>query len=132
MPEIRRELHKRMTDFGEDPGGRLHARFVFDPGFVGFEGHFPERKILPGVCQVMCIKELLEEWKKLGVHLKELVSARYLLPVSPGDECVVTAWDIRNSEGEYLLKAGLSRGGEKVSEFRMRVAFDGARTGENG
>jgi 3-hydroxyacyl-[acyl-carrier-protein] dehydratase len=121
-----------MSGFEADPGGRLRARFVFDPDFVGFAGHFPDHKVLPGVCQISCVKEVLREWKKLGVRLRELVRAKYLLPVSPGDECMVECWDLKEAGGEYDLKAGLSRGGEKVSEFRLRVAFDGSDAKEGG
>jgi len=104
----------------------LRARFRFDPDFIGFAGHFPDRKILPGVCQLAAVKAVLGRWKGRSVRLVEIVSAKYVLPVTPGDECVVECWDLRENGDECTFKAGMVRGGEKVSEFRMRVAFDKA------
>jgi 3-hydroxyacyl-[acyl-carrier-protein] dehydratase len=121
-----------MADFGESPGGRLHARFRFDPDFIGFAGHFPDRQVLPGVCQLAAVKAVLGEWKGRSVRLLEIVSAKYVLPVTPGDECVVECWDLKETGDECSLKAGMVRGDEKVSEFRMRVSFDGAMPREDG
>jgi 3-hydroxyacyl-[acyl-carrier-protein] dehydratase len=133
LSRIKREVKEAMRGFHANGRGELSAGFVFGEEFVGFQGHFPMKKVLPGVCQIQCIKAMLEEWKKADVSLLEIVKAKYLLPVAPleeltvkcslKDECVGAE---TTGEG-CTLRATVSRGGEKVAEFRLKVSFGGSR-----
>lgn len=107
----------------EREGSRLTARFRFAGDFVGFAGHFPDRAVLPGVCQIQCVKAVLERWTGVPVSLREIVSAKYLVPVGPGEEILCVVRDLSASNGECALKASLHRGAEKISEFRLRLAL---------
>jgi 3-hydroxymyristoyl/3-hydroxydecanoyl-(acyl carrier protein) dehydratase len=64
-------------------GSSLSSRFTFPPEFIGFQGHFPDKKILPGV-QVQCALSLIEK-RGQTVVLKEIVlaniSRRYSLMI---------------------------------------------------
>jgi len=127
MSRIKKEIKKSMIGFIEresvDGDSELSARFIFDEDFIGFQGHFPKKKVLPGVCQIQCVSEMLEGWKKRKVGLEEIVSAKYLLPVSPLEELTIQCSNIKFSDISYTLKASVSKGGEKVSEFKLKVTF---------
>ena len=116
--KIDKEVAAGMSGF-EAAADQLVANFMFGEDFIGFDGHFPTKKVLPGICQIQCVKAMLGQWKHTEVFLKEIVNAKYFLPVSPGEELTCRCRDITDNGDGYSLKASISRGSEKVSEFRV-------------
>lgn len=123
MSRVRREIMRNMSGF-ESSGGTLSARFSFPEEFIGFQGHFPERKILPGVCQIQCVLSLLEEHAKRRVRLREAVLVKFFHPVLPKDELSCTCKDVRDGNGDFTVKAVLTRGDQKVSELKLTVCYE--------
>ena len=121
------EVAENMSGFREEDDGGLSARFSFPGDFVGFDGHFPDGKVLPGVCQLQCVKAVLEKWNVGRVSLSEVVSAMYIAPIGPDEEIVCRLRDISGASGEATLKARIENGSGKVADFRVRVRFDGER-----
>ena len=101
-------------------GRELTARFLFPEGFLGFEGHFPGKKILPGVCQVQCVLSMLEQQTGNSISLREIVLAKFFAPVLPNEEIVCRSSGVQES-GEFLVKAVITRGDQKVSELKLKV-----------
>ncbi len=122
MKKVRKEIAQYMTALTSE-GRTLISRFVFPEEFIGFQGHFPTKKILPGVCQIQCIITTLEQANRKDILLKEIVTAKYLAPVVPGDEVTCTCGELQEQERDFLVKAQISRAGAKVSEFKIRVRF---------
>ena len=48
-----------------------------------FEGHFPGQPVLPGVCQLQMVKELLEQAMRKKLFLSEAASCKFLQMISP-------------------------------------------------
>jgi 3-hydroxyacyl-[acyl-carrier-protein] dehydratase len=109
-----------MTGLARDDA-RLSARFQFPAEFIGFQGHFPEKKILPGVCQVQCVLALLEKGFGKNVVLKEIVQAKYFSPVFPDDEVMCAVSDLGDPGSVMTVKAAITKGAAKVSEMKLRV-----------
>jgi len=103
----------------------LTACFVFPADFIGFQGHFPQKKLLPGVCQIQCIISMLEKWKKKNVVLVEIVTAKFLSPVLPLEEIICECREIRDNDGEFVVKAFISKAGGRVAEMKLRVRLAG-------
>ena len=122
MKKIKNEIEQCIRDLTSE-GGKATARFVFPEEFVGFQGHFPAKKILPGVCQVQCALTTLEKANKRSVVLKEIVLAKYLAPVMPGEELTCVCSDLQEKNGEFLVKAVITKDSSRISEFKLRVAF---------
>lgn len=58
--------------------------FCFAPGFVGFAGHFPQKPVLPAAVQIAMIRLLWSE--SVGpADALEIVSAKYMAPILPGE-----------------------------------------------
>ena len=123
MSAIKEEIERSLTGFAKE-GRRLTSCFAFPSGFIGFQGHFPQKKVLPGVCQIQCALTLLEKGSGKAVVLKEVVLAKYFSPVFPEDEvtCVIT--DMGDTCGETVVKAAISRATDKISEMKLRVFYD--------
>ena len=107
----------------EKVGKRVTSRFAFPPGFIGFQGHFPQKKVLPGVCQIQCALSLLEQGSGKSVVLKEIVLAKYFSPVFPDDEVTCVISEMGDTCGEVVVKAVISRKTDKISEMKLRVSY---------
>lgn len=112
-----------MTGFKES-NGILTSGFIFPEGFIGFQGHFPSNKILPGICQIQCALSMLEKWKKTAVSLKEVVLAKFLKPVLPGEELTCECRDVASLNGsDFTVKAFVKKGEERIAEFKLKVCL---------
>jgi 3-hydroxymyristoyl/3-hydroxydecanoyl-(acyl carrier protein) dehydratase len=105
---------------GSEPDG-YSARITFPTEFVGFKGHFPGRPVLPGVCLIQTALVALSRALDQPVELKRLVSAKWMMPVLPGEEIVLS---ISLKQGERSLSSArvlVMRGTGKVAEFSLEV-----------
>jgi len=123
LSAIKAEIERAMTGLVKE-GRRLTSRFAFPPGFIGFQGHFPQKKLLPGVCQIQCVLSLLEKGSGRAVVLKEVVLAKYFAPVFPDDEVTCVISDIEDTSEEFVVKAAISRATAKISEMKLRVSYN--------
>lgn len=123
MSTIKSEIERSMTGLAKE-GKRLTSRFAFPPGFIGFQGHFPGKKVLPGVCQIQCVLSLLEKGSGKAVVLKEVVLAKYFTPVFPDDEVTCVISDMGDTSEEFVVKAAISRATDKISEMKLRVSYN--------
>lgn len=101
----------------------LTARFTFPEDFIGFQGHFPGNKILPGVCQIQCALTMLEKWKNRDVMLKEIVHAKFFSAVAPSEEFLCVCKGIEETDADFILKAHISNDERKISELKLKVEF---------
>ena len=129
MSEIARQTRSCMHGLSDAGDGELRARFVFPADFIGFRGHFPGRPILPAVCEIQAALAMLEAWKGRRVRLREIVLAKFSVPVSC-DEEVVCSCSVKMDDGDgAVLKASLAKDGESVARFRLRVTFENEKEG---
>jgi len=122
---IKKEVEKYMTVL-ETGDGALTACFTFPAEFIGFQGHFPSDKVLPGVCQIQCISSMIEKAFR-PFMLKEIVSAKFLSPVLPSEEIVCVCSRPGPGQEEFVVKASVSKAGRVVAEFKLRGLFRGKK-----
>lgn len=65
---------------------QLEAEIRLNDAHPVFEGHFPGRPILPGVCQLQIIKELVEKHLGKRVSIRSIRDLKFLSPVLPPDD----------------------------------------------
>lgn len=124
MRTIKAEIENYMTAL-EIEGLTLTSRFIFPPEFIGFQGHFPAKKILPGVCQIQCALSTLEKGRGKAVALKEVVLAKYFSPLFPDDELTCMVSDNGATSGEHTVKALITKNTVKIAELKLKVLTDG-------
>lgn len=123
MKKIKSDIEQYMLGLTKE-GKKLTSRFSFPPEFIGFQGHFPEKKILPGVCQIQCVLSTLEKGEGKAVGLEEIVLAKYFSPVFPDEEVVCVVNDIAEADGKLTIKAAITKNASKVSELKLRITFN--------
>ncbi|ACU59367.1 hypothetical protein [Chitinophaga pinensis] len=73
-----------------------------------FEGHFPGRPVVPGVCMMQTVQELLELMLQHKVVLKKSANMKFLNMIDPNAHpLVVTEIQYKLQEGEIKVTASL-------------------------
>ena len=123
MNKLTREIKQGMFDLVGTKKGEVSAHFIFSAKFIGFQGHFPGKPILPGVCKIQAVMVMLQAWEKKDIKLKEIVSAKFLSPVSAEEEIVFNYKKQMQNKSEALVKASVISKNKKVAEMQLRVSF---------
>lgn len=88
-----------------------------------FEGHFPGQPILPGVCMIEMVKEILLEIKQKPYQLVEASNIKYLRLVDPNENPTLHIEMQIKEEGQELMvnvNSCLQDGG---SHFKFKGSF---------
>lgn len=124
---IRKEVERYMTALESSADGILTACFIFPEEFVGFQGHFPSEKVLPGVCQIQCVVSMIEKYSGKTFLIKEIVSAKFLSPVLPSEEICCVCSRVEDTLEEFVVKASVDKGGRTVAELKLRGLVQGKK-----
>lgn len=96
---------------------------MFPSEFIGFQGHFPTKMVLPGACQIQCALSTIEKALEKRVVLKEILLAKYIAPVFPGDKVTCTVSGVPDTGIEFIYKARFTKGTEKATDLKLRVSL---------
>ena len=72
-----------IIDHIKEDGNKIMVKIVLNPSHDIFKGHFPGNPILPGVCIVQILKELLMNYSGKKLILKKASSIKYLSFINP-------------------------------------------------
>jgi len=89
-----------------------------------FEGHFPGHPVVPGVCMMQMIKEILETVTGKETRLVRADHAKFLSMINPLETASVQAELIyaENDEGEIVLEARLFKEGTIFFKYKATFA----------
>lgn len=122
MNDLLKRLEECMSLAEVGDGGVVSAQFVFPEDFPGFQGHFPGRPTLPGVCLVQAALVLLKKWAGGAVTLRTLVTAKFFEPVGPRVVLTMAGRVELADDGTAVLKAKVTCGPKKIAELVLRAA----------
>jgi len=122
VSKIKAEVERHMIGLTKDDRS-VTSRFIFPQEFIGFQGHFPAKKVLPGACQIQCAVATLEKAFGKTVGLKGVILAKYLTPVFPEEEITCQLISSGEDGGEATFKAAITKADAKVAELKLRIVF---------
>jgi 3-hydroxyacyl-[acyl-carrier-protein] dehydratase len=61
----------------------IKTELVINPDHSIFEGHFPEQPVVPGVCMMQMVKEIMEEVLKKKTNLVKAMEMKFLAVINP-------------------------------------------------
>jgi 3-hydroxyacyl-[acyl-carrier-protein] dehydratase len=67
----------------DDEEDTISATVLIDKNHPIFKGHFPEKPVLPGVCMIQIIKDLLEDRINKFVLLESIANLKFINIVNP-------------------------------------------------
>jgi|SRR6516162_1080621 len=86
-----------------DPGS-IHATIEINPQHKIFEGHFPGQPVVPGVCMLQIIKEMLESELKKKLTLIQADHLKFLSMIDPKKTTRIYAdLNFQQAEGSSIL-----------------------------
>ncbi len=110
---MKTELKQHLTDIRTD-GSSAAARLSLPAEFVGFQGHFPDNPVLPGVCLVQAGVLMAQEALGKNLRLTRLKRAKFLSPVGVDDPITVSC-----ETNDMQAKVAMTRGDECVAQFSL-------------
>ena len=120
MSKLVRSIKESMSNLTQNSEGSLTADFTFSKGFLGFNGHFPNKPIVPGVCKIQAAMLMFEEAKKKSFTLKEIVLAKFFSPVSCDEKVTFTIKE-EPGIGEEILAKIVVGNEKKIAELHLRI-----------
>lgn len=88
-----------------------------------FKGHFPGQPILPGVCMIEMVKEILSEIKQKPYKLKGADNIKYLRLVDPNSDPVLNITLQVKEEDQELVVNVNSCLKDGASHFKLKGNF---------
>ncbi|MFC1889997.1 hypothetical protein ACFL4G_09585 [Thermodesulfobacteriota bacterium] len=125
MSLLQEQIQKCMLSKESRDEGQFLAVFCFPDDFIGFQGHFPDRPVLPGVCKVHTILVILQTHYGRPVRLEEVVGAKFLAPVQCNE---MIRFDCRIQEiGDelYRVRTSVSCENKNTAKIDLKVRFGG-------
>jgi len=94
----------------------MSCTLVFNAAHDIFKGHFPGNPVVPGVCTIEIIKELLQQQVHKPLMLRSTGNVKFLQLVTP-DIAPVININWKADEAGYVVKASLSRDSTVLFKF---------------
>ena len=115
-----------MSDFKVSADGKICAKFIFPADFIGFQGLFPDKPILPGICKILAVKAMLQRYYNRKLSIRQIVTAKFFAPVACGDELLIECLQKdANADGICIVKALVTSKGEKISKLELKIEKTG-------
>ncbi len=97
----------------------LTAQFIFEPSFVGFNGHFPDNPVLPGVSIAQCVLVMYEEHNAAKIRIASIQHAKFMSTVSCHEEIAIECAGVFSEQDDFLVKAKVSSDNGKVAFLKL-------------
>lgn len=101
---------------------KLHAIIHIEPGHEIFKGHFPDQPVVPGVCMVQIVKELLEQLMQKKLLFSKGHQIKFLQLLVPAKEDAIQvniSW--KEEDNQYHVQADFKKNNEAV--FKLSGIF---------
>lgn len=97
---------------------QITATLCFGKDFLGFQGHFPQNPILPGMCLLETVLVLIQRLKGTSVCMTELVVSKFYAVVLP-DQTVTVDCTLTGD----IVVAQVKTNTQRIAQIKMRVAY---------
>jgi 3-hydroxyacyl-[acyl-carrier-protein] dehydratase len=95
-------------------------RYLFDDGFIGFDGHFPGHPVIPAFVQILSALTVIEEWNGSPFKLLAVPKAKFHRELKPGQEVSVTCKQ-HTGQKEIPVDVKLTTTEGLAADFRMII-----------
>jgi len=100
--------------------GSFTAKVMYHAGHEIFSGHFPGQPVVPGVCTMQMVKELVEEQTGKKLLLQSTGQVKFLQLILPDVHPLVNiSW--KEADGGYMVTASLKN--DTADIFKMTGLF---------
>lgn len=83
--KINAELLKQITVIEPSDDGKFRGVVLFNHDFCGFDGHFENNPIVPGVCLIQLVEIFTQKALKKEILIKNISRMKFKTILKPGD-----------------------------------------------
>ncbi|MBK5272536.1 MAG: 3-hydroxyacyl-ACP dehydratase [Bacteroidia bacterium] len=107
----------------EETGFDIKAGLVINAGHKIFEGHFPGQPVVPGVCMMQIVKEIMEKVIGKKTNLIRAHEMKFLAIINPQENNIIQAALKYNIEetGNIVVSATLFK--DELTHFKFKGLF---------
>jgi 3-hydroxyacyl-[acyl-carrier-protein] dehydratase len=117
LSALHREIVQRLCGYEAAPA-EAKISFCFDQSFIGFNGHFPDRAIMPGVMILKAAMIGVELMLGQPVKITNIKQAKFVRIVYPG-EIITIHLRLQKKEGLTDISAQVYRRDELCAKFTV-------------
>lgn len=120
---LRNKLYKVLRS--EAAGESVRSSITFDRAHPVFEGHFPGHPVVPGVCMMQILREVLEDHVAHKLRITRGDNLKFLAIINPDENKEVDV-DLTYSvsDGSYNVSGSLQAG--SITFFKFKGTFQKA------
>lgn len=89
--------------------GSMACTIIFNQQHDIFKGHFPGQSVVPGVCMMEIVKELLQQQTGKALRLTNAGNVKFLQLITPDIHPQVTINWKQNGQGSLQVDAGFKQ-----------------------
>jgi 3-hydroxymyristoyl/3-hydroxydecanoyl-(acyl carrier protein) dehydratase len=122
--EVDTAIMSRITHLSRDENTKTIVSDIYvDPGFIGFDGHFPGKPILPGIMMIKMGLLVLSIGLGKYFELKEVKQSKFINAVEPGHLIRITLSSPESADGTYGLQFSVSTSDTLCGKISASVAL---------
>jgi len=105
-------------------GNSVTATLELNPAHEIFKGHFPGQPVVPGVCLMQMVKEVLQEALKTEIRFKKATNLKFINPVDPNQSPILglTLNYKQTEEGQISINGNMQAG--DIICFKFQELFE--------
>ena len=111
-----------ITDI-ETTGFEIKAELVINAGHKIFKGHFPNQPVVPGVCMMQMVKEIVEKVIGRKTNLIKANDMKFLAVIDPGKNNIINAIIKYSIEENGIIPVTATLFKAKLIHFKFKGAF---------
>ena len=98
------------------------ATLELNKDHVVFEGHFPNNPVMPGVCMIQIIKELVETTTDKTLFMQQVSNVKFMTLINPQVDNILVV-DFSVEEKEELIKVKSSINFQDTIALKMSSVY---------
>lgn len=122
MTSVQSELKQCCLSARTGDDRTVSLEFCYAATFIGFQGHFPDDAILPGVCLLQSLCVGLEQAWGVRLRLVKISNAKFIAPTRPGETLSFQVSVSERKDRAITLKAKVTRNHERIAELSAKLA----------
>lgn len=103
--------------------GKVNVMLEINAAHKIFEGHFPGQPVVPGVCMMQIVKEVLEEALDKATRLISADNLKFLSIIDPFENNMINVELKYNISGDGEIKVVASLVNDAATYFKMSGVF---------
>jgi 3-hydroxyacyl-[acyl-carrier-protein] dehydratase len=102
--------------------GLTNATIAINASHKIFEGHFPGSPVVPGVCMVQIVKELLEKALSKETSLTKADNIKFLAIINPVENNIANV-EVKYKANESVIDVNATINNTSATNFKMKAQF---------